>query len=120
MTTRRQFVTTSAAMAASLAFPAAPVRAQALPETARIVVGFPPGGPTDAFARRVADKLRGTVAANVVVDNRPGGGGQLGVMSVKDAPPDGSVLLYTPSSMITNSPGIVIFPIMCFSSVICS
>jgi tripartite-type tricarboxylate transporter receptor subunit TctC len=104
MTTRREFVKASAAMAAGLALPNGFAFAQALPDVARIIVGFPPGGSTDIFARRVADKLRGTLAANVLVENRPGGGGQTGVLAVKDAPPDGSVLLYTPASMITIYP----------------
>lgn len=102
MTTRRRFVRSAVALTAAATLPAA--RAQTLPEVARIVVGFPPGGPTDVFARRIADKLRGSLAANVVVDNKPGAGGQVGVMNVKDAPADGSVLLYTPASMITIYP----------------
>ena len=78
--------------------------AQAKIETLRIIVGFPPGGTTDAFARRVGDKLRGTYANNVIIDNKPGAGGQVGVLTVKSAPADGAHLLYTPASMITIYP----------------
>lgn len=78
--------------------------AQAKLETLRIIVGFPPGGTTDAFARRLAEKLRGVYANNVVVDNKPGAGGQVGVLTLKSAPGDGAHLLYTPSSMITIYP----------------
>ena len=104
MSNRRQFIKTSAASAAALSVGALPAWAQALPETARIIVGFPPGGTTDAFARRVAQKLTGVLANNVIVENKPGAGGQLGVLTVKDANPDGLTLLYTPASMITIYP----------------
>jgi tripartite-type tricarboxylate transporter receptor subunit TctC len=73
-------------------------------ETARIIVGFPPGGTTDIMARKVADRLRGPSARAVIVENRPGAGGQLGVVALKDAPADGSVMLLTPSSMLSIYP----------------
>jgi tripartite-type tricarboxylate transporter receptor subunit TctC len=75
--------------------------AQGLPELSKIIVGFPAGGPTDAFARKMAEKLRGVTAVNVVVDNKPGAGGQVGVLTVKDAAPDGLTMLFTPASMLT-------------------
>ena len=73
-------------------------------ETARIIIGFPPGGTTDVMGRKVAEKLRGPYARSVIVDNRPGAGGQLGVTVLRDSPADGSVLLLTPSSMLTIYP----------------
>lgn len=69
-------------------------------ETLRIIVGFPPGGTTDAFARRLADKLRGSYATNALVENKPGAGGQIGVTALRDSPADGSVMLLTPASML--------------------
>ena len=99
MQTRRGFL---GAAALGLAFPFA-LRAQGL-DTAKIIVGFPPGGTTDVMARKVADKLRGGYARSVIVENRPGAGGQLGVVALKDAPTDGSTLLLTPSSMLTIYP----------------
>ncbi len=99
--TRRTLIQSAAVLGA----PALPAWSQtALPETARIIVGFPPGGPTDAFARRVAEKLRGVLATTVVLDNKPGAGGQLGVLTLKDANPDGNSVLFTPASMITIFP----------------
>jgi tripartite-type tricarboxylate transporter receptor subunit TctC len=56
------------------------------------------------MARKVADKLRGPYARVVLVENKPGAGGQLGVIALKDAPADGSTLLLTPSSMLTIYP----------------
>src|SRR5262245_53578090 len=102
MRTRRKFLAATAAGLAAGALPFS-LRAQGH-EQARIIVGFPPGGTTDVMARKVADKLRGPYARAVIVDNRPGAGGQLGVNVLKDSPPDGSVMLLTPSSMLTIYP----------------
>ena len=79
------------------------LRAQGI-DTAKIIVGFPPGGTTDVMARKVADKLRGPYARVSIVENRPGAGGQLGVVALKDSPADGSTMLLTPSSMLTIYP----------------
>lgn len=104
MTTRREFVSHTAALAALAAGALAlPARAQSL-ELARIICGFPPGGTSDALSRRIADKLRGNYAANVVVENKPGAGGQIGVTTLRDSPADGSYMLLTPSSMLSIYP----------------
>lgn len=102
MTYRRQLI--QGAAAGLLGLGALPSFAQSRVDTLRIIVGFPPGGTTDAFARRVGDKLRGTYANNVIVDNKPGAGGQVGVMTLKAAPADGAHILYTPASMMTIFP----------------
>jgi tripartite-type tricarboxylate transporter receptor subunit TctC len=52
----------------------------------------------------VGEKLRGVYANNVVVDNKPGAGGQIGVLTLKSAPADGAHVLYTPASMLTIYP----------------
>jgi tripartite-type tricarboxylate transporter receptor subunit TctC len=78
--------------------------AQTRLENLRIIVGFPPGGTTDAFARRIAEKMRGTYANNVIVDNKPGAGGQIGVTTLKSAAADGAHILYSPASMLTIYP----------------
>lgn len=80
------------------------VLAQGGSDTARILVGFPPGGTTDALSRRVAEKLRGAYASNMLVENKPGAGGQIAVTTLKNSPADGSVLLLTPSSMLSVYP----------------
>ena len=99
MHARRRFLGVAAL---GLAFPFT-LRAQGL-DNAKIIVGFPPGGTTDVMARKVADKLRGSYARVVIVENRPGAGGQLGVVALKDSPADGSAMLLTPSSMLTIYP----------------
>jgi tripartite-type tricarboxylate transporter receptor subunit TctC len=99
MHTRRRFLGTAAGL---IALPFA-ARAQSV-DTAKIIIGFPPGGTTDVMGRKVADKLRGSYARVCVVENRPGAGGQLGVTALRDSPGDGSTLLLTPSSMLTIYP----------------
>ena len=104
MLTRRDFVRTAGALAAlgSTAWPAL-VRSQGL-ETCKIISGFPPGGTVDILARRIADKLRGGYAKIALVENKPGAAGQIGVITLKDSSPDGSVMLVTPSSMLSIYP----------------
>jgi tripartite-type tricarboxylate transporter receptor subunit TctC len=103
MTTRRHIIQ-SAAAASVLGLGAFKSFAQSRIDTLKIIVGFPPGGTTDAFARRIGEKLRGIYASNVIIENKPGAGGQLGVITLKNSPADGSVLLYTPASMLTIYP----------------
>lgn len=106
---RRQFLVRSGSLAlgaSTFGLPMA-VRAQApMLETAKILVGFPAGGTTDAVSRRVAERLQGSYAKTVLVDNKAGAGGRLAVEELKRSPADGSVLLLTPASMITLYPHI--------------
>src|SRR5207237_338563 len=70
----------------------------------RIIVGFPAGGGTDVTARILAERLRLPFASTVLVENKPGAAARLSVEYVKNAEPDGSVLLYTPDFPITVYP----------------
>ena len=97
---RRQFVQGGAAASlGALAMPLAAL-AQAMPENLRVVCGFAPGGTSDTISRRVGDKLAGTYARSVVVENRAGAGGRIAIDAVKAANPDGNSLLLTPGSML--------------------
>ncbi len=58
----------------------------------RILVGFPPGGGTDAIARILAEKLQPELGQPVVVENKPGAGGQLAGQALKAAAPDGTTV----------------------------
>ena len=61
-----------------------------------MVVGYPPGGPTDVIARTVAQKLSEAYGQQVIVDNRAGASGLIGAELVVKAPPDGYTLLTVP------------------------
>ena len=70
----------------------------------RIVVGFPAGSVTDTVARVMAEQLAKSLAQPVVVENKPGANGAIGVGEVARATPDGYTLLVTNSSSITINP----------------
>lgn len=65
-------------------------------KTVRMVVGYPPGGPTDVLARIVSQKLTQTWGQQVIVDNRPGASGMIGAEFTARAAPDGYTLLMVP------------------------
>jgi len=73
-----------------------PGRAQSSESTIRIVIPYPAGGVGDTAARMIADSMRTRLSRSVIVENKPGAAGRLGIQSVKAAPADGSVLLFTP------------------------
>ena len=73
----------------------------------RILVGFPPGGGSDAIARLLADKLKDALGQPVVVDNRPGAGGQIAAQVLKSAPADGGTVFLTHDHTISILPQVV-------------
>lgn len=76
------------------AFLAAPVSAQNYPtKTVRLIAPFAPGGATDVLARLTAQKLAEHWGQSVIVDNRPGAGGNIGAEIAARAAPDGHTLL---------------------------
>lgn len=90
----------AACTAALLAMPAV---AQNYPQRpVRIVVAFPPGASTDIVARLVGQKLSESWGQNVVIENRPGAGGNIGSQIALRANPDGYTLLMNSSAIAVN------------------
>ena len=73
----------------------------------KLLVGFPPGGGTDAVARALADKLKDELGTPVVVENKPGAGGQLAAQALKASPADGTVLFLSHDHTISILPLVV-------------
>ncbi len=78
--------------------------AATLDKVVHIIVGFPAGGGTDIVARVLAQALQGDYASSIVVEDRPGASARLAVEYVKNAPADGSVMLFTPDFPLTLYP----------------
>jgi tripartite-type tricarboxylate transporter receptor subunit TctC len=92
----------------ALSFAATGASAQNFPSrSARIVVGFAPGGATDVTARLLALELNKAWGQQVVVDNRPGASGMIGAEIVAKAAPDGYTLLVSPQTSIVVAPLII-------------
>ena len=88
-TTRRQALITAAASTAALATPWARAQAGWPAKPVNIVVPFPPGGGTDAFARPLFAAMTRNLGRQFVIDNKGGAGGTLGASLAAKAPPDG-------------------------------
>ncbi len=105
MLTRRHVLAASAAGVALAGTGHLPrALGQAIRKPVHIIVGFPAGGGTDVLARILADRLRGPYASTVIVENKPGAGARLAAEYVKNAEPDGSVMLFTPDFPLTVYP----------------
>lgn len=111
---RRDILLSSAALLATGA------HAQALPT--RILVGAPPGGSTDTLARTLATELGRLLGKTVVIENRPGAGGNIGAEAVARAAPDGNTLLMSFTSHAINAslyPSLPFDPIRDFTPLTC-
>ena len=95
-------------LAAALATAAAPVAfAQAWPaKPIRFVVPFPPGGGTDTTSRLIAEKFTTVLGWTVVVDNKPGAGGNIGLDAVAKAAPDGYTIGMGQASNLAINPSL--------------
>jgi len=80
--------------ARSQSYPARPIR---------WVVPFPPGGPTDLVGRPLAQSLAERLGQPVVIENRGGAGGNIGVQAVVNSPPDGYTMLLIPTGATINA-----------------
>src|SRR3990172_10391673 len=78
--------------------------------TARILVGYPPGGAVDALARVFAEKLAEAIGRPVVVETRTGASGQIAATALKASAPDGNTLMVVPDSALVLYPHTVRTP----------
>jgi tripartite-type tricarboxylate transporter receptor subunit TctC len=76
----------------------------------RVVIAFPPGGPTDFVGRLVTDKMSAELGQRVYIENRPGAAGTVGADNVAKADPDGYSLFLTTSGAVTIAPHIQSVP----------
>jgi tripartite-type tricarboxylate transporter receptor subunit TctC len=76
----------------------------ATPDGYRIIAPFPPGGPVDVLSRLIANGLGERYRQAAVVENLPGGAGNIGIEKVKRAKPDGRTLLVVPAGNLTINP----------------
>jgi tripartite-type tricarboxylate transporter receptor subunit TctC len=99
---RRQFLRLAAGTATLSSF--APIAlAQAYPtRPVRIIVPFAPAGPTDVFARLIAQKLSQNLGQQFIIENQVGGGGNIGMSNAAHAAPDGYTILFVSTSFIVN------------------
>ena len=106
---RRRVIKSAGALAGALAAPAllrAPAAFAAYPErVVKIVVANSPGGPSDIIARFMAAALQEAMGKTFIVENKGGGGGNIGMGSVARAEPDGYTLLLATSAYAVN-PGL--------------
>jgi tripartite-type tricarboxylate transporter receptor subunit TctC len=92
----------TATLAASLGTPSF---AQAWPaRPIKLVVPFPPGSSPDSIARLIAEPLGQALGQTVIVDNKPGAGGNIGTAAVANAPADGYTLLFTIQGPLVTAP----------------
>lgn len=82
---------------------ALPVQAQTN-KPIHLLVGFPPGGGSDVIARTLADKLKDELGVPVVVENKPGAGGQIAAQVLKNSPADGTVIFLSHDHTISILP----------------
>ena len=100
---RRTFLQTTAVAAATTL--AAPAFAQTWPSrTIKLLVPFPPGSSPDYIARLIAEPLGHALGQVVIVDNKPGAGGNVGTATVAKAEPDGYTLLFTIQGPLVTAP----------------
>jgi tripartite-type tricarboxylate transporter receptor subunit TctC len=83
----------------------AAVQAQDFPNRPiRMVIAFPPGGPTDFVGRLVADKVKDILGQSVIIENKAGANGALGADAVAKSPPDGYTLFLTTVGAVAITP----------------
>jgi len=75
-------------------------------EPIKVVIPFPPGGPTDGMARIISERLGTVLGQSIVIENRGGAGGSTGAKFVAAADADGYTVLMTPAGSLTTGPAV--------------
>jgi tripartite-type tricarboxylate transporter receptor subunit TctC len=95
------------ALAAFTAAPAATALAQGYPnKSIRFILPYPPGGGSDTIARPVARKMTETIGHQVIVDNRGGAGGNIGMEAAARAAPDGYTIVMGLTAQLAVNPAL--------------
>lgn len=92
------------AAAALLTLPMAPAFAQSDKGPIRMLVGFPAGGTIDVVARILSEHLKDELGATVIIDSKPGAGGQIAAQALKAAPADGRTMRLSPDHTMVMTP----------------
>ena len=101
MTSRREFLTQGVAALAAATLPAATVRAQAWPSRPiRIIVPLPPVGGSDYLARMLGERLQPVLGQPLIVENRVGADGRIGIEHAARQAPDGHTLLFITNTQV--------------------
>ena len=98
---RRRFIVAAGAATAGVMLPAQQTLAQSSypSKPVRMLIGFPPGGPTDIVSRIIAAKMTELLGQQVVVENRSGAGGNVAAEAAARAAPDGYTVFYNTSAI---------------------
>ena len=96
--------TTTRLLAAAALCAASGAHAQTVPRTVRLIVAYPAGGVSDVVARALGDRLATQLGTTVIVDNRAGASGAIGMDAVAKAAPDGATLGFSAISPLVLSP----------------
>jgi tripartite-type tricarboxylate transporter receptor subunit TctC len=97
----------AAALCAWMLHGPTPANAQTYPSRPiKVVVPFPPGGPTDGMARIISERLGAVLGQPIVIENRGGAGGGIGGKFVAESDPDGYTVLMTPGGALTTGPAV--------------
>jgi tripartite-type tricarboxylate transporter receptor subunit TctC len=106
---RRQVLSWAAAVGAASTFPLAGrawAQGKYPDKPVKLIVALPAGGSVDMVARALSDKLKAALGGTWIVDNRPGGSGQIGMPVVARSPADGYTLAVSPASFLTTNKSI--------------
>ena len=103
---RTGMLVASVAMGYGIALAGAAVEQPYPNRTIKLVVPYVAGGPTDIVARAIADKLSISLKRPIVIENRPGAGGNIGTEAVAKAPPDGHTLGLLVNTTLTVNPSV--------------